>query len=277
MLSPTTADALEVSATVLRRQTTRMNAFSGGFESLLGRQTTLNAAYVSQWIEFANEDERADQSHPAEPRSCCWADTRTAATANCAIVSASASRSAPTTRSSAPSSPTAPRPSTCRARWPCRSSRSSPSTKASFGYGHAWLAAGDGFSDNGPAFDVGLEWTGRHSGATVRYGRTFLPSFGFGGTFQNEELRASIRTALSRSLQWSGNFTISDNDPLEPGDPSLRSISARTALGWVIKRRLRFDAYVQHVSQDSGLAGGHVLRTRAGVQATVSQTVRATQ
>jgi len=124
---------------------------------------------------------------------------------------------------------------------------------------------------------VGLEWTGRHSGATVRYGRTFLPSFGFGGTFQNEELRASIRTALSRSLQWSGNFTISDNDPLEPGDPSLRSISARTALGWVIKRRLRFDAYVQHVSQDSGLAGGHVLRTRAGVQATVSQTVRATQ
>ncbi|MFI5078426.1 MAG: hypothetical protein ACHQRO_13840, partial [Vicinamibacteria bacterium] len=33
MLSPTTADALDVSATVLRRQTTRMNAFSGGFES----------------------------------------------------------------------------------------------------------------------------------------------------------------------------------------------------------------------------------------------------
>ena len=153
-----------------------------------------------------------------------------------------------------------------------------PTVSASFGYGHAWLTAGrDGFTDNGPAVDVGLEWTGRHSGATLRYGRTFLPSFGFGGTFQNEELRASLRMALSRSLQWSGSFAISDNDPLEPGDPSLRSISARTALGWVIKRRLRFDAFVQHVSQDSGLAGGHVLRTRAGVQATVSQTVRATR
>ena len=57
MVSPTTADALEVSATVLRRQTTRMNAFRGGFEALLGRQTTLNAAYASQWIEFANDDE----------------------------------------------------------------------------------------------------------------------------------------------------------------------------------------------------------------------------
>ena len=56
MLSPTTADALEVGATVLRRQTTRMNAFSGGFEATLGRQTTLNAAYASQWIEFANDD-----------------------------------------------------------------------------------------------------------------------------------------------------------------------------------------------------------------------------
>ena len=51
MLSPTTANALEVSATVLRRQTTRMNAFNGGFEAA-GTQTTLNAAYASQWIEF---------------------------------------------------------------------------------------------------------------------------------------------------------------------------------------------------------------------------------
>jgi hypothetical protein len=62
LLSPTTVDALEVSATVLRRQTTRMNAFRGGFQALLGRQTTLNAAYVSQWIEFAD-----DASEPVSP------------------------------------------------------------------------------------------------------------------------------------------------------------------------------------------------------------------
>src|SRR4029453_2773892 len=67
LLSPTTADALEVSATVLRRQTTRMNAFSGGFEAMLGRQTTLHGAYASQWIEFAN-DRADDELTPIPPR-----------------------------------------------------------------------------------------------------------------------------------------------------------------------------------------------------------------
>ena len=261
MLSPTTADALEVSATVLRRQTTRMNAFSGGFESLLGRQTTLNAAYVSQWIEFANEDnERTEPISPIPPSAELLLgghshggtgtlrhrlSQRFSIGADYLIQRAIVANGTETfdVQSALAVSELA----------------LSPSTKASFGYGHAWLAAGDGFSDNGPAFDVGLEWTGRHSGATVRYGRTFLPSFGFGGTFQNEELRASIRTALSRSLLWSGSFAISDNDPLEPGDPTLRSISARTALGWVIKRRLRFDAL--RAARLAGLGAGR--RSRA--------------
>jgi len=153
-----------------------------------------------------------------------------------------------------------------------------PGFAATLGYGHAWLTAGrNGFTDNGPAIDLGLGWTGHHNAATIHYGRSFLPSFGFGGTFQNEELRADLRTSLSRYVRWSGSLAYSNNEPLEPGDPTLRSISARTAIGWVVKRRLRFDAYAVHISQDSGLAGGHVLRTRAGVQATVSQTVRATR
>ena len=257
MVSPTTADALDVSATVLRRQTTRMNSFHGGFEALLGRADHAQR-HLRLGVDRVRQGPRAaspvppSQPRPAED-TCCRADTRTAGSANCAIASTSASRSAPTTRSSAPSSPTAPRPSTCRARWPCRRSRWGRRSTASLGYGHAWLTAGDGFSDNGPAVDLGLDWTGRHSGATLRYGRTFLPSFGFGGTFQNEELRADVRTSLTRSLQWSGNFAISNNEPLEPGDPTLRSISARTALGWVVKRRLRFDAFVVHVLAGLGV------------------------
>jgi hypothetical protein len=279
MLAPTTADALEVSATVLRRQTTRMNAFNGGFEATLGRQTTLTAAYASQWIEFANERDDDELTTPVPPgveplllgghshggngELRHRVNQRFSIGADYEIEHAIVANGTETfdVQSALAVSQIA----------------LGPSVSAKFGYGHAWLRAGDGFNDNGPAFNVGLEWIGRHSGASVRYGRTFLPSFGFGGTFQNEELRAEVRTSLTRSLQWSGSVAFSDNDPLEPGDPTLRSLSARTALGWVIKRRLRFDAVVQHVSQDSGLAGGHVLRTRAGVQATVSQTVRATR
>jgi len=68
MVSPTTADALDVSATVLRRQTTRMNSFHGGFEALLGPQTTLSATYASEWIAFANDHDVVNPDPPqADP------------------------------------------------------------------------------------------------------------------------------------------------------------------------------------------------------------------
>ena len=67
MLSPTTENALDVSATVLRRQTTRMNAFRGGFEAALGRQTTLNAD-LRLAVDRVRQRQRADQPHPAQRR-----------------------------------------------------------------------------------------------------------------------------------------------------------------------------------------------------------------
>jgi hypothetical protein len=42
----------------------------------------------------------------------------------------------------------------------------------------------------------------------------------------------------------------------------------------VVKRFMRFEVFGLHVFQDSGLAGGRVHRTRAGVQATVAGTMR---
>jgi uncharacterized protein (PEP-CTERM system associated) len=275
MLSPTTADAAEVGATVLRRQTTRMNSFRGGFEALLGKQTTLNGTYASEWIDFADDHELASPippqsellqggySHGAIGELRHRLNQRVSIGADYDLQHAIVAGGTETfdVQSALAVSQIA----------------MGPAFSASLGYGHAWLTAGDGFTDNGPAFNVGLNWTGRHSGATLGYVRTFLPSFGFGGTFQNRELRGEVRTSLSRTVRWSGSVALSDNEPLQPGDPTLRTVSARTGLGWIVKRRLRFDAFVVHVSQDSGLAGGHVLRTRAGVQATVSQTVRATR
>jgi hypothetical protein len=276
MLSPTTADAAETSATVLRRQETRMNAFRGGVESTLARHTTLNLTYATQWIDFARDADadlqlrpdsnllQGGHSHGGTGELRHRLSQRLAIGADYEIQRAIVGGGAETFD--------------VQSALAVAQLTLSPTVSASMSYGHAWLTAGrNGFSDNGPAFDLGLDWQGRRTGATLRYGRTFLPSFGFGGTFQNEELRATLRSSLSRWLQWTGGVAVSDNDPLEPGDPTLRAVSAQTALGWIVGRRLRFDVFGQRVSQDSGLAGGRVLRTRAGVQATVSQTVRASR
>jgi hypothetical protein len=283
MLSPTTEDAIEIGATLLRQQTTRMNAFRGGFAATLAGRTTRTGTYASQWIQFLRDDEApaarpdplpqpqppidllrgghshggvAEVRHRINPRLSLGADDEMQR----AIVSGGTETF------------------DVQSALAVSKIALSPAASISLAYGHAWLTAGqNGFSDDGAAFNVGIDWQGRHSGGGLHYSRAFLPSFGFGGTFQNEELRASLRTSLTRWVQWTASAAVSNNDPLEVGDPSLRSVSAMTSLGWVARRWLQMDAFVEHASQNSQLAGGHVLRTRAGVQATVSQTVRATR
>lgn len=274
LLSPTTADATMAGAALLRRQQTRMNTFRGGFEAVFGPRTTLNASYASQWINFERPDEepgplqpgqnllQGGHSHGAIGELRHRVTQRLTLGADYQMQRAIVAGGAETFDVQS---------ALGVAEFALR-----PSLSASVGYGYAWLTAGRSSSrDTGPAFNAGVDWKGRHGGATLTYSRTFLPSFGFGGTFQNEELRATLRTQLTRAVDWSGSAAITDNDPLAPGDLTLRSRSAQTSLGWLAKRRLRFDVFLEHVSQDSGLAGGRVLRTRAGVQATVSQTVRA--
>jgi hypothetical protein len=272
MISPTTGDAIELGANVLRRQTTRMNAFRGGLDAMFSPRTTLKAIYATQWIDFASDDPTTPLSvllqgghshggigelrHRLSQRVAIGADYE----AQRAIVAGGTETF------------------DVQSALGVTELALSPTVSASMAYGRAWLTAGrDGFRDNGQAFDVGLTWEGRRVATSLRYGRTFLPSFGFGGTFQNEELRASVRALLSRWVTWTGSVGMSDNDPLEAGDPTLRAVSAQTSLGWVVKRRLRLEVFANHVSQDSSAAGGHVLRTRAGVQATVFDTVRASR
>ncbi len=284
MLSPTTDGLLEVDEgvqvgpTVLRTQTTRMNAFRGGVDATLGRRTTLNAAYASQWIDF--EDDARDEVTPLQP------DGDTLLLGGHSHGAVGELRHRVSERVAFGGDYTMQRAIVAGGTetFDVQSALGalefglSPSVRASVAYGHAWLSAGrDGFSDSGPAFNASLAWQGRRVSGAVGYGRSFLPSFGFGGTFQNEELRGSLRATLSRYVDWTGSLAVSENDPLEAGDITLRAVSAQTALGWTVKRRLRFEVFALHVSQDSGRAGGRVLRTRAGVQATVSDTMRASR
>jgi hypothetical protein len=276
MLSPTTGDVADLPATVLRRQTTRMNAFRGGVESILSRRTTLNLTYATQWIDFANDADltttlqpdagllQGGYSHGGIGELRHRLTQRFSVGADYDIQRATIGAGAETFD--------------VQSALAVTELALSPTVTLSGAYGHAWLTASrDDFRDSGPAFNAGLDWKGRRFAGTIGYGRAFLPSFGFGGTFQNEELRATVRAVLSRSLTWAGGVTVADNDPLEAGDPTLRAVSAQTSLGWVVKQRLRFEVFAQHVSQDSSVAGGHVLRTRAGIQATVFDTVRASR
>src|SRR5439155_22685185 len=68
---------------------------------------------------------------------------------------------------------------------------------ASAGVSH--LAATEVSEDRtGPAWRLGLVRQLRDAGIDLLYTRSFVPSYGFGGTMQNEELRAQLRLPLAR-------------------------------------------------------------------------------
>jgi hypothetical protein len=266
--SPTTGDLTDLVATVLRRRTTTMNSFRTGFDAVLARHTTLTAAYATQWIDFetaANDPSTAflqgGHSHGGSGSLRQQISPRVAIGADYTVQRALAGETADLfdTHSVLAVSEVA------LARH----------VEASFGYGHSWLFTGDGQRRNGPAFRLGLQWHGRRAVGRITYARAFLPSFGFGGTYQNEELRANLSVPVGRWFSWNGGGGATHSDPLTFGTPELRAYSAQTSIAVTVKRRLRLEAFGSRVFQDSKGAGGRLHVTRLGVQASIATPVRA--
>ena len=285
-LSPTTADVADVSATVLRRQTTRMNAFRGGVEATPARHTTLTVAYSTQWVTFVREDITPVPPPVVVPLPL----PSTPPTAEEALLQGGHShgltgslRQRVSARVTLGGDYEFQRSIVADGseRFDVQSGlfvtelAMSPSFGLRGGAGYAYLAPSlTQPGSTGPAFQAGLVWRGRRATSDLSYRRTFVPSFGFGGTFQNQELRAGLRLPLSHWIEWGSGAAAAKSEPLRPGDPSLQTISISSTLAWTVKRRLRLEGFGAYIFQDSGLAGGRVGRTRAGVQASVTDTVR---
>ncbi len=76
------------------------------------------------------------------------------------------------------------------------------------------------------------------------YQRTFIPSWAFGGTFQNQELFATLRVPFARNQAYvEGRATLLNAEALQAGEPSLRSLWFGTVLGYRATRWLRFEGY----------------------------------
>jgi hypothetical protein len=140
----------------------------------------------------------------------------------------------------------------------------------------------------GPAFRASLE---RHNAGTtfhVGYLRTFIPSFGFGGTVQSQDVGVGFRTPLfhARHFYLDSSAVFRDNQPLGPvgviADPltgaveqlPLRSLRAHTILGWEPQPWVRFEAFYSLVQQTSLRAGGYLDRNRIGFQIVTSKPMR---
>ena len=127
----------------------------------------------------------------------------------------------------------------------------------------------------GPSWSASVDQRlDRVSRAPRTSGRT-SPSFGLGGTLQNQEFTASLRMPLARNrLYWQGGVAWRRTQPLTITDLPLTSLWFQTWVGYSVQRWLRVEGYFWRTQQDSHAAGGRVDRDRIGIQLVTAMPMR---
>ena len=126
----------------------------------------------------------------------------------------------------------------------------------------------------GPAWRVGLRHAFRSAFVDVLYSRSFIPSYGFGGTMQNEEAATRFRVPLSRRTYTTGGVSWRRNDPLASGDLPLRSYWVEGNLGYSATPWVHLELFYAGTRQTIDRPGGIVDRNRIGFQITTAKPVR---
>ena len=127
----------------------------------------------------------------------------------------------------------------------------------------------------GPAVEAQLVYRARETRLSGAYRRTFVPAFGFGGTFQNEEWVGTAHVPIaSTRLYAEGSVSWFDNQPMEIGQPSLQSVWLSGTGGYRATRWLTVEGYVNRTRQDSQLPGGNVRRTDIGFRVVITKPMR---
>ena len=116
-------------------------------------------------------------------------------------------------------------------------------------------------SQTGPSWNVSVVQRVQRATLSAGYIRSYVPSFGLGGTVQNQELDADVPCRSPRTAPTSrSGCPGARNEPLTPGELDLRSLWFQTSAGYSVHRWLRVEAY--YCAHAAGLpAGGRQDRT----------------
>ncbi|MBA2301464.1 MAG: hypothetical protein H0W08_02375 [Acidobacteria bacterium] len=285
--APTT-DALELAGIPFYRVGSRTNAFGGGAEALLTRYTSLRARYALRTVgfdfdELAQRELLGGHAQDLELSVSRGLSARMTVRAQYGLLLGTVgqvARNTNVTPDVAPAQPTAAltadRQFNIQNGAISATYRLSPHVNVSGGVGVARL--GGTLTQTaaiGPTFHGGASWQAEHSLASVAYQRSFIPSFGFGGTFQNEEWIASLHVPFARNRAYADtNLAWFSNDPLIEDQPSLRSVRLSGRVGYRVTRWLSVEGYSARAQQNSARAGGQLSRNQIGFQVVTSRPMR---
>jgi hypothetical protein len=133
-----------------------------------------------------------------------------------------------------------------------------------------------GETRTGPSLRASLTHGLQRARLELAYDRSYIPSWSFGGTTTNEQVRGSVYVPLmSGRLSVAADLAYRHNEPLlsQPNPLVLDSWSIGGNLGYAVARWMRVEGFYSASFQNSS-ARGEVDRTRIGVQFITFKPVR---
>jgi hypothetical protein len=128
---------------------------------------------------------------------------------------------------------------------------------------------------SGATWRVGVVRRTPRATVDASYFRSLIPSWGFGGTLQDEEAIVSLHMPISKNrAYWEGAAAWRNNDPLTANASSFRSVWLNTTVGYAVERWLRIEGLYTRSTQDAQVPGGRVIHNRVGFQIVTSAPTR---
>src|SRR5207245_4187722 len=100
----------------------------------------------------------------------------------------------------------------------------------SFGFSRLGVSE-QGPARTGPAWRAGFSHQFEAASVDGSDSRSFVPAFGFGGTYQNEEFGAHVRAPIARRVYATGSLAWRRNEPLTIGALKLKSFWLEGTVG----------------------------------------------
>jgi hypothetical protein len=257
-LTPTTEVPFsDTGLLTLNRRTTSTNDFAAGLDLTPWRRTMITTAYGNQWIDLARDQDvqpllRGGYLHRGDVtlRRQIWPRAALGAAYSTQFATVSGGmESFEIQRAEA-----------------LLDVALGPTLTFSGRGGWAWQQAGFTGSQNAPSFAAELRYQGERTRMSIGYERTYLASFGFGGTVQNRSFQATLDAPINQRFDVGARATWRENDPLFATTLNLQGLIVQGTAGVNFVSWLRLETYVASSWQDTQVAGGRIDRTRAGVR-----------
>ena len=126
----------------------------------------------------------------------------------------------------------------------------------------------------GPAWRIGLAHNIRTTTVDLLYARSFVPSYGFGGTMQNEEVTGRVRVPFGRRFYTTSSVSWRRDDPLVTNQLPIRSYWIEGSVGYAASPWVRFEGFYAGSHQTIDRPGGVLDRNRVGFQVITAKPMR---